>query len=129
MTLKIWTLYFFWFIVSRLFFVTFYLMFQDYYFFYLVQCFKTFLLSYTQKSICISLRLFHFYSFIYTCPQPSMSSHPKYTQIKKKKCHLPSSLQPYNDTNITPTLSYHLILTCMSRLWLRKGACFFIQWQ
>ena len=47
----------------------------------------------------------------------------------QKQCHLPSSLQSYNDTNITPTLSYHLILTCMSRLWLRKGACFFIQWR
>ena len=32
--------------------------------FHLVQCFKTFHLSHTQKTLCISIHHFHFYSFI-----------------------------------------------------------------
>ena len=63
---------------------------------------------------------FHFYSFIYTCPQPFMPSHLKYTD-KSDVIYL----QPFKDTYITLTLWYHLILTCVSRLWPRKGDCIF----
>ena len=34
-------------------------------------------------------------------------------------------IQSFNDTYITLTLQFNLILTPMSRLWPRKGACFF----
>ena len=81
---KIGTLYFLWFNVSRLLFVTFYTMFQNYNLFHLVQSFKTFPLSHTQKSLCIFIHHFHFYSFIYTCPQPFMSCHLISNTLKKK---------------------------------------------
>ena len=32
-----------------------------------------------KKTLYISIHPFHFYSFIYTCPQPFMPSHLKYT--------------------------------------------------
>ena len=89
-----------------------YSMFQDYYLFHLVQCFKTFHFSHTQKTLCISIHHFYFYSFIYTCPQPFISSYLKYTQKKM----ISIQFQPFNDTYITPTLQYHLIVTRMSRL-------------
>ena len=89
--------------------------------FYLVQCFKTFPLSHTQKTIWISIHSFHFYSFIYTCLQPFMPSYVKYTQTKNNVIYL----QPFNNSYITPTLQYHLILIRMSRLWPRKGAFVF----
>ena len=44
----------------------------------------------------------------------------------KKQCHLLSSLQLYNDTYITSTLSYHFIITHMSRLRPRKGDRFLL---
>ena len=86
--LKIETLYFLWFNVSRILFVTFYSIFQNYYLFHLVQCFKTFPLSHTHKTLCISIHHFHFYSFTYTWPQPLMSSHLKYTQTKNDIIYL-----------------------------------------
>ena len=115
--------------------------------FHLVQCFKTnfyynlfnvstfkaiicfiwfnisrLFISLTHKTLCISIHPFHFCSFIYTCPHPFMSSHIKYTQTKNDVIYL----QHFNNTYITPTLSYHLILTCrLSKLWPRKGACVF----
>ena len=60
------------------------------YFFFFTQCFKTTIcfiwlnvsrlfLPYTQKSLCIYIHPFHFYSFIYTCLKPFMPSHLKYT--------------------------------------------------
>ena len=105
-------------------------MFQDYYLFPLVQCFKAFFLSYTKKkkkkkkqtnkqtnkqTLYIFIHPFHslhFYYFIYTCLQPFMTSHLKYTKTKKNVAYL----QPFNNTYITPTLLYHFILTCMSKL-------------
>ena len=99
----------------------------------LVQCFKiTFCffwfnvsrlfisLSHTQNS-------FHFhspfslYSFIYTCPQPFMPPHLKWSHTKNNITYL----QPINNTYITPALSNHLILTCISRMWSKKGASIF----
>ena len=88
----------------------------------MVQCFKTFSLSHTQKTLCISIYHFYFYSFIYT----STALHDIPSQIqswkKKKRCQLPSSFQWYLDNS---TLWHHLILTHMSRLWPRKGTCIF----
>ena len=66
----------------------------------LIQCFKTFHLSHTQKTPCISIHHFHFYSYIYTCPQPFISSYLKYTQKKM----ISIQFQPFNDTYITPTV-------------------------
>ena len=79
------------------------------------------MLSLTQKSLSIYIYPFHFYSFIYTCLEPFMSIHLKYTQTKNDVIYF----QFFNDTYITPTLQCHLILTCMSRLWPRKGTCIF----
>ena len=89
----------------------------------LVQCFKTFFsLLHKKKLFAFLFTLFtNFYSFIYTCLQPFMTSHLKYTQTKKNITYL----QPFNDTYITPTLLYHFILTYMSRLWPKKGICIF----
>ena len=90
--------------------------------FYLIQYFKTFHLSYTHKTLCISIQPFHFCSFIYTCPHPFMSSHINYTQTKNDVIYL----QPFNNTYITLTLSYHLILTRrLSKLLPMKGAYVF----
>ena len=88
--------------------------------FRLVQCFKSFALSHTKISLHLHLP-FHFYSFIYTCLEPFTPIHLKYTQTKNDVIYL----QSFNDTYITPTLQYHLILTRMSRLWPRKGTCIF----
>ena len=74
-----------------------------------------------KKTLYISIHPFHFYSFIYTCPQPFMPSHLKYTD-KSDVIYL----QCFNDTYIIPTLWYHLILTRMSRLWPKKRACVFL---
>ena len=49
-----------------------------------------------------------------------MSFHLKYTKTKNDTIYL----QPFNDTCITPTLQYYLILTCMSRLCKGKGLGF-----
>ena len=78
----------------------------------LVQCLKTFHFSHTQKTLCISIHPFHFYSFMYTCPQPFIPSHLRYAQTKNNVIYF----QPFNDIYITPTLQYHLIITRMSRL-------------
>ena len=113
-------------LVSKLLFVKFFIQ-----FFKTIICFIWFdvsrlFFSHTQKTFYIFIHPFQFYFFIYTCPQPFMSCNLKYIQTKNNVVYLqPSSLQPYNDTYITLTLSYHLILTCMSRLRPRKGACFF----
>ena len=69
--------------VLRLLFISFDSMFQD---------FSS--LSHTQKTICISIHHFHFYSFIYTCPYPFMPSHLKYFPTKNDVIYL----QPFNDT-------------------------------
>ena len=83
----------------------FYLMFKDYYLFNLVQCFKISHLSHTQKTLCISIYRFYFYSFIYTCPQPFIPSHLKYTQERKENRRRKKNdviyFQPFNDTCIT----------------------------
>ena len=89
----------------------FYSMFQDYYLFHLVQYFKIFHLSHTQKTLCISIHRFYFYSFIYTCPQPFIPSHLKYTQIKNDII----CIQSFNDIYITLTLQFNLILTPIGR--------------
>ena len=89
--------------------------------FQLVQCFKTFSLSHIQRTLCIFIHPFNFYSFIYTCSQSFVSSHIKCTKIKNYVIYL----QPFNDTYITLILQYYVILTCMSRLWPRKEACVF----
>ena len=101
--------------------------FQDYYWFPLIQYFKTFFLSYTKKkkkTLCIFIHPFHpvhFFFFIYTCLQLFMTSHLKYTQTKNDVIYL----QPFNYIYITPTLLYHFILTSMSRLWPKNGTCIF----
>ena len=88
----------------------------------LVQCFKNFFLSYTKKLFAFSFTLFtSFYSFIYTCLQPFITSYLKYTQTKNDVIYL----QLFNNTYITQTLLYHFILTCMSRLWPKKETCIF----
>ena len=105
------TIGFFWFNVSRLLLISFGSILQDF-------------SSHMHKTLCISIHHFqplHFYSFIYTCPRPFMPSHLKYTQTKNDVIYL----QPFNNIHITPTLSYHLIITCMYRLWPRKGVCIF----
>ena len=86
----------------------FYSMFLDYYLFHLVQCFKIFLLSHTQKN---SL---HFHSpcpllLLYIHMPITLHTIPSQIHSDKKRCHLLS-------TYVTLTLWYHLILTCMSRL-------------
>ena len=97
--------------------------FQDYSLFLLIQCFKITIcffcfnisrpfLSHTHTTFCIFIHPLHFYSFIYTCLQPFITSHLKHTQTKNNVIYL----QPFNNTYITPTMSYHLILTCMNRL-------------
>ena len=49
---------------------------------------------------------------LYTHPQHFIPSHLKYTQTKNDVIYF----QSFNDTYITPTLQYHLIVTRMSRL-------------
>ena len=82
-------------LVSKLLFVKFF-----------IQCFKTiicfiwfnilrFFLSFPYKYLFAFLfTIFHFYSFIYICPQPFMPSHLKYTQRKNDVIYL----QPFNNT-------------------------------
>ena len=70
----------------------------------LVQCFKTSPLSHTQKTLCISIHCFHFYSFIYTYPQPFMPSYLKYTQKKKKK-------KTTTTTTTTMLITFNLSMT------------------
>ena len=82
-------------LVSKLLFVKFF-----------IQCFKTiicfiwfnilrFFLSFPYKYLFAFLfTIFHFYSFIYICPQPFMPSHLKYTQTKNDVIYL----QPFNNT-------------------------------
>ena len=107
--LKIETFYFLWFNVSRLLFITFF-----------IQCFKTSIcfisfnisrsLSYTKNFLHIhshfSLLLFYIHMLT------AFHTHLKYTSTKNDVI----CLQPSNDTYITPTLQYYLILTRMS--WL-----------
>ena len=83
--------------------------------------YKSFPFSHTQKSLCIYIHPFHFYSFLYTCLEPFMPTHLKYTKAKNDVIYL----QSFNDTYINPTLQYYLILTRMSRLWPRKWDCVF----
>ena len=101
--------------------------------FYLIQYFKTFLkkkkiffisfdsmfqdflsFTHTNKTLCIilihRLHLLHFYPFIYTYLQPFMSFHVKYTQTKNDVIYL----QYFDDTCLTLTLLFHLILIHMS---------------
>ena len=111
--LKIEIFYLFWFNVSILLFVTFF-----------IQSFKTticfiwfnfskLLLSLAhKKTLCIFIHPFNFYSFVYICPQLFMPFHLKYTQTKNDVIYL----QPLNTTCITPTLQ-------------GRGLAFSIQWQ
>ena len=85
----------------------------------LIQCFKIFHLSQKHKTLHFHsqfslLLLYILYSQLF---MHLISNTPKPKTI--------IYLQPFNVTNITLTLSYHLILTCMCRLCPRKGACIF----
>ena len=108
-------IYLFLFNISILLLFTFYsIIFQDYYLFHLIQYFKTFSLSHTKNSS-------HFHSpflllLIYIHMPTILHVISSQIHSNQKRCHLPSSLQTYNDTYITPTLLYYLILTRMSRL-------------
>ena len=55
---------------------------------------------------------------------PTTTLHAISSQIHSDKNNV-IYLQPFKDTYITLALWYHLILTCVSRLWPRKGGCIF----
>ena len=75
-------------------------------------------LSHTKISLHLhslfSLLLLHIYMSI------ALHANPSQIHSDKNRCHLPSI---FNDTYITPTLQYYLILTRISRLWPWKWAC------
>ena len=120
--LKIKTFYFIWFNVSRLLFVTVF-----------IQCFKIIICFIWFKFLRIFLSLTYkkLFAFLFTI----FTSTPLYTHVYNPSCHPISNtlrqkndviyIQPFNYTYIIPTFWYHLILTCMSKLWPRKGACIF----
>ena len=62
------------------------------------------------------------YIYIYTYTQPFMSSHIKHTQTKNDVIYL----QSFDDTYLTLTLLFHLILTRISWLKPRKGSLHFL---
>ena len=82
-------------------------------------------LTQTHKTLCTLIHhfhLLHFYPFIYIYLYPFMSSHVKYTYNKNDVIYL----QFFNNTYLTLTLLFHLILTNMSLLQRRKGGLHFI---
>ena len=82
--IKIRTLYFLWFNVSKLIFITFFIQyFKTTICFHLVVL-RFFLFSHTQKTFCISIHPFNFYSFIYTCPQPLALCHSISNTLRQK---------------------------------------------
>ena len=119
--LKVETLYFLWFNVSRLIFVTF-----------CIQCFKTtiYFIWFNVSRLFISLThtklfAFPFITFTFTplyTHVHSLSYHPISNTLRKKRCHLASTFQWHlHNSNIAVSFD----LTHMTRLWPRKGACVF----
>ena len=112
------TLYFLWFNVSRLIFDT-----------LCIQYFKTIIyfnwfnvsrpsISHTHKN---SLHFHSSFSLLLLYIHMSIAFHIILSQIHLEK----NEASTFQWHHITPTLQYHLIVTRISGLWLRKGACVF----
>ena len=109
---------FIWFNISRLFLIKKQRLFV--YFGLIFQYFSSF--AHTHEALCISIHhfhLLHFYSTLLYIPTHNLSCHPMPNiQIKNDVFYI----QSFNNTYLAPILGFHLILTCMSRLQLGKGA-------